>query len=1397
MNINFKNLGYIFDATEKIWINPNYKGISYNDGDEIENRIAAIVNNASDLSVLSTELRQYCTDWPSLYHLTGTRANVVRPFESTFSNADVLEVGAGCGAITRYLGESGANVLALEGSPRRASIARSRTRDLENVTVLAEKFDQFKCTEKFDVITLIGVLEYANLFTPGDNPALSMLQMVRQLLKPDGKLIIAIENQLGLKYFAGAPEDHLGEPMIGIEGRYRKDQAQTFGRKKLTTLLKDANFNHSHFLAPFPDYKLPVSIITEAGFGTSNFDAAAFVWQGVRRDPQLPSITNFSLELAWPQVFENGFALEVSNSFIVIASSQNETLVPQNILAYHFSTDRVKQYCKSTLFIVDEFEKINVHYKLLESKFAETYAYSNLGGINFECPDKDEYILGKTLSLEFLQLVTQDGWKLSDVSLFFQKYLASLKIILLKDSIQFHLTNKCFLISGKYFDALPHNIIVTDDNGIFLIDKEWKYTDSVEIGYIVFRALMSLIQSTSVFGKPAGLAQINNGDLLRSAFTAFDWAFEEADFQKYAKKELMVQEFVAGRKITNYFDTWRESILPIYLLHDWSAKLETDLRNTSSQLLTNETKLASTANQLVSTDQRLVDAEVRLADKFYEIGVKDAQIVDQDHQIMDLHKRITEIQRSTSWQITRPIRFASRQSKRAVVLTKNIAPVIQSEGGVVTAFQRALSLYKNDGFMGVREAFRMAILKRNQTGVVNAPELRNPENLDAKEVFKKKANLELDIFLTSKQRIEFDSTTPPRISIIVVVWNSAHLTFKCLNALKQEQNSIECPAFEVIIFNNGSTDKTNELFSAVDGITVINSQENLGFLLGCNQAADAVRGDIILLLNSDAFVRAGALKAAYTTLLSDKSIGAIGARIVLPTGLLQEAGSIVWSDGSSYGYCRGEAEEFPPSMYRRKVDYCSGAFLMTPLKVWRELNGFDENFVPAYYEEVDYCLRLWESGYSVVYEPTVAVDHFEFGSEKKAGDGVNLMLKNREKLVTKHHALLSTKEHPDRKSSLFKACNLNNDKKGHLLVFDDQVPYMSLGAGLPRMRAILNAAAQNGWQVTFFAMQRPDVDWGQVQCEFDPEIEFVPNIPNQGIKDFILERLDSIDVLLVSRPTNMNILNPIFDSNPQILNKLYLIYDAEAIFADRDKLLHKIKGETMPSEFYEKAITDEIHIARHAKSVTCVSASEYTEFTQRLNVKVSILSHPISIAEIVSPFATRHGFLFVGRLLEPDSPNRMGLTWFVQHVWPSIRQNIPNAVLNVVGHVSTHCADITADGVVIHGPVADLTDVYAKARVFVAPIQFAAGIPLKIIEAAAEGLPILATTLMTQQLDWTTGIHIQDADEPILMAQKAIQLHEDNELWARQSLAALLKVQQAYSKNSFIHDLMTVLNGSK
>jgi 2-polyprenyl-3-methyl-5-hydroxy-6-metoxy-1,4-benzoquinol methylase len=585
MKTLLQNAGYVLDSTTHVWFSPSYKGIAYNDGDEIETRILNIIKNATDISVLSTELRQHCTDWPSQYHLTSARANIMRPFEQTLKGANVLEIGAGCGAISRYLGECGAQVLALEGSPRRASIARSRTRDLDNITVLAEKFDQFKSDHQFDVITLIGVLEYANLFTPGENPALIMLQRVKQLLKPAGKLIIAIENQLGLKYFAGAPEDHFGKPMVGIEGHYGKDQAQTFGRLALTNLLKQAGFEAFNFLAPFPDYKLPSSIVTEAGFAHPYFDASAFASQSVKRDPQLPEICNFSLELAWPVVFANGLGLETSNSFLVIASPTHQALVPTGDLAYHYSTTRLASYCKETVFSSNADHRVEVHYKRLGvvSNVNNASSVKN-EWISFVCPDSAQYVFGQPLSQEFVGIVTKDGWTFEQVGGFVKRYLAVLVSAGETEAFIAEGTSSPTLLPAHYVDYMPQNIIVDAAAKAHVIDKEWSLNSPLELAHLVFRSLLFMCDGINRFGRPASGEKLTTFSFIEKTFEAAGLKLSQLDMDRYIKLEANIQQGVSGINTQAFFEMKKKKELLTDMLQNILQQRELEVLQLTTQM---------------------------------------------------------------------------------------------------------------------------------------------------------------------------------------------------------------------------------------------------------------------------------------------------------------------------------------------------------------------------------------------------------------------------------------------------------------------------------------------------------------------------------------------------------------------------------------------------------------------------------------------------------------------------------------------------------------------------------------------------------------------------------------------------------------------------------------------
>ena len=672
--------GYLLDPQTNVWARPDYGGIAYNDGDEVEQRISAIVEQACDLTVLSAELRQKCTDWPSLYHLSGTRSNILRPFHYILKGADVLEVGAGCGAVTRYLGECGANVLALEGSPRRAAIARSRARDLPNVMVVSDRFDDFKWDRQFDVITLIGVLEYANLFASGDDPTLSVLQQARAKLKPNGKLIIAIENQLGLKYFAGAPEDHLGQPMYGIEGRYRKDQPQTYGRKALSEKLILAGFAYSEFMAPFPDYKLTVSIVTENGFSCEGFDAGALAWQSVRRDPQLPKLLAISPELVWPILAQNRIALDLANSFLIVAGVSIKKQIDSSILAWHFTSERSKEFCKETRFLQTENGSIEVqYYPLVPGSYKQVHGRL----LTFSIPERAEYVQGRLLSQELIHIVTRDGWCIEEVGSFLKTYLDILSSLIASGDAPLSIDSTDSLLSGEYFDLLPQNIIERHDGVRQAIDKEWTWNRDMSAGWLIFRSLYALIQTVTRFGHTDSDFANTPIGFIHAAFKAIGFSVTESEIENYANLEMELQAEVAWRPLKNAeFLHWLRNIpLPRENLNlavidrdiqivnltdeiirrgEWGLHLDKIISERDGRIISLNQAVSERDGRIISLNQAVSERDGRIISLNQAVSERDRRITSLNQAINDRDRQMIGIVNSLSWKITKPLRLLRR-----------------------------------------------------------------------------------------------------------------------------------------------------------------------------------------------------------------------------------------------------------------------------------------------------------------------------------------------------------------------------------------------------------------------------------------------------------------------------------------------------------------------------------------------------------------------------------------------------------------------------------------------------------------------------------------------------------------------------------------------------------------
>lgn len=290
-----------------------YKGSDeYSDG-SIENEILEYTEKMPEEDfdkIFETDIR-----WPVFYYLTNIRKNIINWYPMK-KDASILEVGAGMGAITRELCQKGKKVVSVELSKRRATAIANRNKNQENLEVIVANLNDINFEEKFDYITLIGVLEYAPLYTKTANPFVDFLNNIKQFLKPDGKILIAIENKLGMKYFAGAPEDHTNIKYDGIIGYTHKDSVQTFGKKEMQELLKEVGLKYTKFYYPLPDYKLPNTIFSDEYLPDENSinNYNIYYYEGTKIE--------FDEKEAYKQAIKNGVFDIFANSFFIEASSK-------------------------------------------------------------------------------------------------------------------------------------------------------------------------------------------------------------------------------------------------------------------------------------------------------------------------------------------------------------------------------------------------------------------------------------------------------------------------------------------------------------------------------------------------------------------------------------------------------------------------------------------------------------------------------------------------------------------------------------------------------------------------------------------------------------------------------------------------------------------------------------------------------------------------------------------------------------------------------------------------------------------------------------------------------------------------------------------------------------------
>ncbi len=644
-----------------------------------------------------------------------------------------------------------------------------------------------------------------------------------------------------------------------------------------------------------------------------------------------------------------------------------------------------------------------------------------------------------------------------------------------------------------------------------------------------------------------------------------------------------------------------------------------------------------------------------------------------------------------------------------------------------------------------------------------------------------------------RARLDFDlRDARPALSVVVVAHDRFALTMATLASLRANFAG----PIELILVDSGSSDETRQIGRYLHGALVLRFEENIGFLHGSNAGLRVASAETVLYLNNDVQLAPGAVRAALDRLHSDPAIGAVGGKLIRTHGALQEAGSIVWRDGWTAGYLRDASPLAPEANFVRDVDYCSAAFLLARTALARDLGGFDEAFAPGYYEDADLCLRMQEAGHRVVYDPAVVVQHLEYGSSDGAAAAAERIAARHEVFFRKHMAGLRFRYAADPRAPLF--ARTARPARGRVLFIEDQVPLRRLGQGFVRSNDIVAALAKGGWHVTVYPLHPGRVGLAGVYADMPDTVEVMHDRGLGELETFLKARRGYYDTIWIARTHNLDRVKPILERvGMDGAGNVRLVLDTEALGALREAARCAITGEVFD---VDGALRAEFANAWFCQALVAVNEDEAARLRRLGFADVTVLGHAREATPTPRPFAERSGLLFVGAIPVADSPNLNSLLWFADAVLPLVEADLgEEARLTVAGFVGeVDLSPLAAHPrITLLGEVAELAPLYDRHRVFVAPTRYAAGIPYKLHEAAAMGLPMVASDLLQGQLDWTDGRDLlaAPATDAAAFARAVLALYGDDGVWASVRNAALGRVIKECSLVEFGRAVETCLEG--
>ena len=660
-------------------------------------------------------------------------------------------------------------------------------------------------------------------------------------------------------------------------------------------------------------------------------------------------------------------------------------------------------------------------------------------------------------------------------------------------------------------------------------------------------------------------------------------------------------------------------------------------------------------------------------------------------------------------------------------------------------------------------------------------------------------------------------------SIIIPVHNKREFTERCVAKLRE--NTLE-GLYEAIFVDNASTDGTGEFLNALGGNTVvIGNSENRGFVEACNQGASQARGKFLVFLNNDTEPQPGWLQALLEMAKKESSIGAVGSKLVYPDGRLQEAGGIIFRDGSGWNFGRFDDPSAAAYNQACEVDYCSGASLMVCREVFERLGGFDRRYAPAYYEDTDLCFGIRSLGLKVMYCPLSTVVHFEGIT---AGTDLNSGFKryqaiNRGKFVAKWAAALALQGPPPSvtrkvpatadRARLVQPVPASGQPASatqilppaqvgapHVLIIDPLMPIYDIASGSLRLFRIVQLLRVLGCHVTYIARA------GSTQERYRRELESLGvNVyatdPEKLAQLGYAVDAPPIDLarILSERPCQLAWLS-FYDIAEQYLPDIRRLSPATTIAIDTVDV-HFLRERRQAELAHDKAglkkatVTKKREMSTYGRADLVVTVTEAdAEVLRRAGLKtpIDIVPNVHAAVEATPGYEARRGLLFVGNFNHP--PNIDAICWFCSEIMPRVLERLPDAKLSVVGpNPPAQVQELAGPNVSIRGWVPETGSHLDAARVSIAPLRVGAGMKGKIGEALSRGIPVVTTSIGAEGMGLRDGEHLIIADDADRFAEAVVRVHEDRATWEKLAGAGQEVIESQYGMKAVMHRLHALL----